>query len=678
MRSVWGVPWRCFSKVVSKSRAPKWWQQGWPRERAGSVAEAELLAPLGELLMPGMPVGEMFRSFKSPEGWGGNYLEPDLSAYGLLKNKRAALFVEYDGYYLHGRTEGVERDQLKNAALLAFGPAGSYVIRINHRNKCLMEENVLWVSVNTWRRGDQNALAKVLRNVLEQTVCELQGAFDSRVAEGLLWQVEKEVLFISKSASHFRDAVASMISGSNVEEIHHFLKVEGFEQMEIQRMQASALVGGISIEGKLKPKLRWLLELGLAKSQVAKAVASHPSILGYSIEQNSKPTVQWMLELGLTKTQVGKAVASFPQILGCSIEQNLKPTVQWMLELGLTKTQVGKAVASFPPILGCSIEKKLKPTVQWMLELGLTKTQVAKAVASYPQILGYNIEQNLIPTVHWMLELGLTKSQVAKAAAKSPQILGCSIEQNLKPTVQWMHELGLTKIQVAKAVASFPQILGLSVEQNLKLTVQWMLELGLTKSQVAKAVATNPRLLSYSIEQNLKPTVQWMLKLGLNESQVAKAVATSPILGLSVQQNLNRKVQWLAELGLTKSQVVKVIVDFPQILGLSIEENLASKMKLLKSYFSHTDSAQLLAKWPVILGYSRQRLEKRLTVLSEQNRLGGLISAMSLTEEAFHKRYLFCSERFGSGVMEIPQFRNSRRFRNFELLNLPFPFRTRC
>ena len=67
------------------------------------------------------------------------------------------------------------------------------------------------------------------------------------------------------------------------------------------------------------------VRLGLTKSQVAKAVATHPPILWYSIDQNLKPTVRWLSDLGLTKSQVAKAVATSPQILGLSIDQNLKP-----------------------------------------------------------------------------------------------------------------------------------------------------------------------------------------------------------------------------------------------------------------------------------------------------------------------------------------------------------------
>eukprot|EP00435_Cladocopium_sp_Y103_P043628 s1111_g12.t1 len=85
-----------------------------------TVAEVELLAPLAELLMPQTPIAELFRSFPSQKGWGGNYLEPDLAAYGVLKDENARLFVEYDDYWRHQEKEGVKRDQEKNAALLGL------------------------------------------------------------------------------------------------------------------------------------------------------------------------------------------------------------------------------------------------------------------------------------------------------------------------------------------------------------------------------------------------------------------------------------------------------------------------------------------------------------------------------------------------------------------------------
>ena len=472
------------------------------------MAEAELLAPLGELLMPSIPVGEMFRSFKAPSGWGKSYVEPDLTAYGVLKDQKAALFVEYDGYWRHATKEGMEKDFLKNSALLEFAPAGSFVIRIGHTGRGQLDGHVLCLSVNTWRPGDQTSLAQVLKNVLEQIVPRLQTVLHPSVCRCLERHLQKErSIVISQSSQEFREATAVVLGkGSTAEEIWTFLHTEGFQPEDIHKMEKHACMGRVSIPKTLQPLLQFLFDLGLTKTQVAKSVATHPPILGCSIDQNLQPTVQWLLDLGLSRSQVAKSVATHPPILGYSIDQNLQPTVQWFSDLGLTKSQVAKAVATFPPILGCSIDQNLQPTVQWFSDLGLTKSQVAKAVATFPPILGCSIDQNLQLTVQWFSDLGLTKSQVAKAVATHPQILGCSIDQNLQPTVQWLLDLGLSRSQVAKSVATHPPILGYSIDQNLQPTVQWFSDLGLTKSQVAKAVATFPPILGCSIDQNLQPT----------------------------------------------------------------------------------------------------------------------------------------------------------------------------
>eukprot|EP00435_Cladocopium_sp_Y103_P044273 s1570_g12.t1 len=636
-------PWPCSRRSASSvsTAAPAWWQRGWPRQRIGSVAEVELLAPLAELLMPHVPIAELFRSFPSPKGWGGNYLEPDLAAYGVFKDENAGLFMEYDGYWRHGEREGMKVDQQKNEALLLYAPKGSYVVRISHSIGKPLKDSVLWVKVKKWRSGDNRLVPKILCDILKQTVMGLKHSLRPEVVQRLQWHADGGLVVPSTFSLDFINAAVSAENGNTINEISSFLETEGFGKKDMDLMLEKCLAPGISIEKQLQPKLQWLSSLGLTSGQVAKAVANHPRILGLSIEMNLKPTAQWFLDFGLTRDQVAKAVAAHPRFLDLSVEQNLKPTIQWFLDLELTKSQVAKAVAIHPQVLCLSIETNLKPTIQWFLDLGLTKSQVAKAVATHPQILSLSIYTNLKPTVEWFSDLGLTKNQVAKAVATNPRILGLSTEQKLKPTARWLLYLGLTKDQVAKAVATHSGILGLSVEQNLKPTVEWFLELGLTKSQIVKAVATFPQILGLSVEQNMKPTVQWLLELGLTKDEVVKAVATfSPILWYSVEKNLNPTVQWFFDLGLKKSQIAKAVTTFPQILGFSIPRNLSPKMLALEQYFASKSVLELVAKWPQLMGYSYHRLTTRLKILAEHDQTHKLILAMPLTEEAFQRRFL--------------------------------------
>ena len=102
---------------------------------------------------------------------------------------------------------------------------------------------------------------------------------------------------------------------------------------------------------------------------------------------------------------------------------------------------------------------------------------------------------------------------------------------------------------------------------------------------------------------------------------------------------MNSTVQWLLDLGLTKSQVVKAVDNFPQILGCSIAKNLSPKTFVLNDFFTKNRSAELVGKWPQLLGYSHRRLTTRLKILAEQGKTDKLTSAMPLTEEAFQRRF---------------------------------------
>ena len=140
-----------------------------------------------------------------------------------------------------------------------------------------------------------------------------------------------------------------MAGKNSSDEVCNYLATEGFSPEDIKLIETGLCTK--SIEGHLRPKVQWLLELGLSKTQVAKAVAGFPPILGLSME----PMVEWLLELGLSKMEVAKAGS--PTILVYSIKQNLKPTVKWLLELGLSKSEVTIQVACFPRFLDAVLRK---------------------------------------------------------------------------------------------------------------------------------------------------------------------------------------------------------------------------------------------------------------------------------------------------------------------------------
>ena len=175
--------------------------------------------------MPNTPILELFRSFPSPPGWAGNYLEPDLAAHGVLKDPEAALFIEYDGFWRHEKKAGIEMDQLKNAALLAYAPSGSKVIRIRHTisTPVSCDANILWVCVDLWRRGDQKALLLTFNNLIAQTVDGLREAFNQDMLNKLQQQKGGDARHLSADSKIIVNAAIKAKGRNTKEDLSMFL-----------------------------------------------------------------------------------------------------------------------------------------------------------------------------------------------------------------------------------------------------------------------------------------------------------------------------------------------------------------------------------------------------------------------------------------------------------------------
>ncbi|CAK8988611.1 Mercuric reductase [Durusdinium trenchii] len=156
---LWSVFFASRTAATAAAAAPAWWRASHLRVDVESKSELELLAQLAVLLMPDEPIEELFRRFPTPEGstWGHEELLPDLAAYGVLKDRDAALFVEYDGHPHHERQRGVRRDLRKSAALLRVASNSSVVVRVGHtmsNPQTPLNPQVIYVAVPTWQRDE--------------------------------------------------------------------------------------------------------------------------------------------------------------------------------------------------------------------------------------------------------------------------------------------------------------------------------------------------------------------------------------------------------------------------------------------------------------------------------------------------------------------------------------------
>lgn len=203
-----------------------------------------------------------------------------------------------------------------------------------------------------------------------------------------------------------------------------YLVTEGFSPEDIALMQKKMKGHKQSSEEEVIPNIKYLLRLGLNTKQVAKGVATFPSMLWLSIE-SIKPSVDWLVNFGLNKMQVATIIATHPRILVRNTEQDFRPTVDWLLDLGLNEMQLAKVLTRFPQILGLSIEQNLQPKVAWLLDLGLRKRQVAQAVVAHPPLLAYSMEKNLQPKCS-LLRSYFSREELVTLLTSFPPVVGYS------------------------------------------------------------------------------------------------------------------------------------------------------------------------------------------------------------------------------------------------------------
>ena len=409
---------------------PPWWRKGRPRTVPRICAEVELLSRLAELLMPQMPIKEVFREFPVGPTREPRWLSPGIAAFGVLEDDGAALFVEYDGTDRNSDEQALKEEELKTKALLQYAPAGSRVLRTGHKAQDPKEhENSVEAIVNVWREGHEPSLMKAV----SQTVWVLLSSCDIVLRKDVHQRLHRFAVTDPKPGFHKACAFArEALHNSEVEtktaNVMAFLEKDlGFSKSQSQTLVRKFPRLLRSVEGSLKPTVAWLQDVGLSPQQVAKVVAACPPVLSYSLEAKLKPTVAWLGDTGLSRTQVAKAICSSPFILGRSIVANLKPAVAWLEDVGLSRKQMVKVVAGHPQLFGYSLEANLKSTAAWLEGVGLSRRQVAKVLAVQPKVFGYNLEANLKPTVAWLEDVGLSRQQVISAISIFPHILGCSV-----------------------------------------------------------------------------------------------------------------------------------------------------------------------------------------------------------------------------------------------------------
>ena len=245
---------------------------------------------------------------------------------------------------------------------------------------------------------------------------------------------------------------------------------------------------------------------------------------------------------------------------------------------------------------------------------------------------------------------GLDHAQLKKMVLSRPQLLSYTLSNVRSTTAYFREELGLSSDEYASMLRSYPSVLMYGVDTRLRPTVDFLQnECGGGRDNWTswkRVVYSYPSIFSYSTERTLSPKLNFLCgndagngrSLGLSRSELSQVVSKfPPTLWLS-EDNLQCKLDFLFdELGLEGSDLRTIIVSYPQVLGLSLQNNLKPKVDFfLDAEESSGDSAEIhssircgLSKdqlrefvlyQPALLAYSlERRLRPRIALMQEKN-----------------------------------------------------------
>lgn len=361
------------------------------------------------------------------------------------------------------------------------------------------------------------------------------------------------------------------------------------------------------------------------------------------------------------------------QYRGTTSSAEHRVTNEYLVDIPLDKRkQIEARHASIAKHIFSS-DANIRPTEEWLFTyLGVTKTDqklFRKKLANSSNCKS-NIQRLGRHRLHeWFAfflnsnTVGLSHKQLRKMILSRPQLLAYKLS-NIKATTRFFREeLGLNSEDFISILQSYPSVLMYSIDNRLRPTVDFLRNtVQCTDQRVKRICISYPNVFSHSLDKTFLPKLVFLKELGLNRSEVSQVVAKfAPTMWLS-EENLKSKLDFLSEsLGMKNFELRTVVLTYPQILGLSIESNVAPKMRFfldpeefdnesvvasqngeinfVNCGLTKSELKEFVLYQPALLAYSlERRLKPRILRMQDYN-INFLYSPrtiMSYTDEKFN------------------------------------------
>ena len=193
----------------------------------------------------------------------------------------------------------------------------------------------------------------------------------------------------------------------------------------------------LTVEDTLRPKVEYLMSIGVKQEDIGKVVTKHPQVLSFSIDNTMKQRIEYLKSIGVKHEDIGKVVTDLPQVLSYSIDDNMKQRIEYLKSIGVKQEDIGKVVTKHPPILTLSVDDVMKQRVDYLSSIGFKQEDIGKIVTRYPQVLALDIDNNLKPTYEFLRKNFRT---TIRQITNTPVFLGCSLNKRIKPRYEFLKQ----------------------------------------------------------------------------------------------------------------------------------------------------------------------------------------------------------------------------------------------
>ena len=142
--------------------------------------------------------------------------------------------------------------------------------------------------------------------------------------------------------------------------------------------------------------------------------------------------------------------------------------------------------------------------------------------------------------------------------------------------------------------------------------------------------------------------IEWLKEQRVDEKNIVRILTAFPeILGLSIEENLKPKVEWLKEQGVDEKNIGKILTIFPQILGCStnrIEEQLKTFEYFgINRIFILTNCTKYLINSSQTI-YAKMKFIQEKNICNENSSIEDKIKILNLSWIKFKKQFRLSKE----------------------------------